>query len=55
MTIVYSYFENRKLIAIIMKSAPRLNFLNHLRSGDIWVTGSRPFKDFDEYLLPTDT
>lgn len=28
---------------------------NHLRSGDIWVTGSRQFKDFDEYLLPTDT
>jgi hypothetical protein len=23
-----------------------------LRSGDIWVHGSRQFKDFDEYLLP---
>lgn len=30
-----------------------LSELNHaLRSGDIWVQGSRQFKDFDEYLLP---
>jgi len=27
---------------------------NSLRSGDIWVQGSRQFKDFDEYLLPVD-
>ncbi len=26
---------------------------NALRSGDIWVQGSRQFKDFDEYLLPS--
>lgn len=25
---------------------------NALRSGDIWVLGSRQFKDFDDYLLP---
>lgn len=25
---------------------------NKLRSGDIWVQGSRQFKDFDEYLVP---
>jgi TnpA family transposase len=25
---------------------------NSLRSGDIWVQGSRQFKDFDAYLLP---
>jgi TnpA family transposase len=25
---------------------------NALRSGDIWIQGSRQFKDFDEYLLP---
>lgn len=25
---------------------------NSLRSGDIWVKGSRQFKDFEEYLLP---
>ena len=25
---------------------------NALRSGDIWVQGSRHFKDFEEYLLP---
>ena len=25
---------------------------NSLRSGDIWVQGSRQFRDFDEYLLP---
>jgi TnpA family transposase len=25
---------------------------NALRSGDIWVKGSRQFRDFDEYLLP---
>jgi TnpA family transposase len=28
---------------------------NALRSGDIWVQGSRQFKDFDEYLLPAET
>ncbi len=27
---------------------------NSLRSGDIWVQGSRQFRDFDEYLLPAD-
>ena len=27
---------------------------NALRSGDIWVQGSRQFKDFEEYLLPAD-
>ncbi len=27
---------------------------NALRSGDIWVKGSRQFKDFEEYLLPVD-
>ncbi|MBP0633660.1 Tn3 family transposase [Cupriavidus sp. AcVe19-1a] len=27
---------------------------NRLRSGDIWVEGSRQFKDFEEYLLPTE-
>ncbi|AOM14333.1 transposase for transposon (plasmid) [Bacillus thuringiensis Bt18247] len=25
---------------------------NHLRSGDMWVVGSRQYKDFEEYLLP---
>jgi TnpA family transposase len=30
-----------------------LSELNHaLRSGDVWVQGSRQFKDFEEYLLP---
>lgn len=28
---------------------------NSLRSGDIWVEGSRQFKDFDAYLLPAET
>lgn len=27
---------------------------NSLRSGDIWVQGSRQFKDFDEYLIPVE-
>lgn len=27
---------------------------NALRSGDIWVQGSRQFKDFEEYLLPAE-
>lgn len=27
---------------------------NALRSGDIWVQGSRQFKDFDEYLVPVE-
>ena len=28
---------------------------NALRSSDIWVEGSRQFKDFEEYLLPVQT
>jgi len=27
---------------------------NSLRSGDIWVEGPRQFKDFDEYLVPSE-
>ena len=27
---------------------------NSLRSGDVWVQGSRQFKNFDEYLVPID-
>ena len=27
---------------------------NALRSGDVWVHGSRQFKDFDEYLVPVE-
>jgi TnpA family transposase len=27
---------------------------NALRSGDVWVQGSRQFKDFNEYLVPTE-
>lgn len=27
---------------------------NALRSGDVWVHGSRQFKDFDEYLVPAE-
>ena len=27
---------------------------NALRSGDVWVEGSRQFKDFDEYLVPVE-
>ncbi len=27
---------------------------NKLRSGDVWVQGSRQFKDFDEYLVPVE-
>ncbi len=28
---------------------------NALRSGDLWVVGSRQFRDFEEYLLPAET
>ena len=28
---------------------------NSLRSGDMWVEGSRQFKDFEEYLVPANT
>ena len=27
---------------------------NALRSGDIWVQGSRQFKDFEDYLIPAE-
>jgi hypothetical protein len=27
---------------------------NALRSGDMWVLGSRQFKDFEEYLVPAE-
>jgi TnpA family transposase len=32
----------------------RSELKNSLRSGDIWVQGSRQFKDFDEYLMPAE-
>jgi hypothetical protein len=25
---------------------------NTLRAGDVWVSGSRQFKDFEDYLIP---
>jgi hypothetical protein len=25
---------------------------NHLRAGDVWVSGSRQFREFDDYLIP---
>ncbi|WP_420820972.1 Tn3 family transposase [Shimazuella alba] len=28
---------------------------NHLRSGDMWVVGSRQYKDFEDYLLTPET
>ncbi|MDI3212536.1 hypothetical protein [Arthrobacter sp. AL12] len=28
---------------------------NALSSGDMWVTGPRQFRDFDDYLLPAPT
>jgi TnpA family transposase len=28
---------------------------NSLRSGDVWVPGSRRYRDFEDYLLPRDT
>ncbi len=28
---------------------------NALRSGDLWVVGSRQFRDFEEYLLSAET
>ena len=33
------------------QSEPRLELKNGLRAGDVWVPGSRQFKDFEEYLL----
>ncbi|WP_425292541.1 hypothetical protein [Citrobacter freundii] len=34
--------------------APLSELKNALRSGDIWVKGSRQFRDFDDYLLPAE-
>ena len=31
-----------------------LELKNKLRSGDVWVQGSRQFKDFNEYLVPSE-
>jgi hypothetical protein len=28
---------------------------DRLRAGDIWVTGSRQYRDFETYLIPTAT
>ena len=38
-------------IAAITSFVPSAELKNALRSGDIWVQGSRQFKDFDEYLV----
>lgn len=42
---------NRRFYELCVLSELR----NALRSGDIWVRGSRQFKDFDDYLLPIST
>jgi hypothetical protein len=28
---------------------------DRLRAGDIWVTGSRQYRDFETYLIPAET
>ena len=37
-----------------MNYVPWPNSKNALRSGDMWVLGSRQFKDFEEYLVPAE-
>lgn len=36
------------------ESVSEAELKNALRSGDIWVKGSRQFRDFDDYLLPAE-
>lgn len=39
---------NRKFYELCLFSELK----NHLRSGDLWVKGSRQYKDFEDYLVP---
>ena len=39
---------NRKFYELCLFSELK----NHLRSGDLWVKGSRQYKDFEDYLIP---
>jgi hypothetical protein len=39
---------NRKFYELCLFSELK----NHLRSGDLWVQGSRQYKDFEDYLIP---
>ena len=45
----------RRSTAASMNCASCPSLRNALRSGDLWVVGSRQFKDFEEYLLPPQT
>ena len=41
--------EKKDKLLLILKLS---ELKNSLRSGDIWVQGSRQFKDFEDYLVP---
>jgi len=47
--------ENNQLDRQFYEFALLSELKNALRSGDIWVVGSRKYKDFDEYLLDQET
>lgn len=36
----------------LYEMAALIELRNSPRSGDVWVPGSRQFKDFEDYLLP---
>ena len=48
-------FTNEGVHRIYYEICVLCELKNALRSGDIWVQGSRQYKDFDEYLIPTET
>jgi hypothetical protein len=43
-----------RMIGALFNRAKRRHVEEFQQSGDIWVQGSRQFKDFDEYLIPSE-
>lgn len=48
----YVYDEDGSINRKYYELAAMTELKNHIRSGDVWVVGSRLHKDFDEYLVP---
>lgn len=48
------YYEDGNINRKYYELAALTELKNHIRSGDIWVVGSRLHKDFEEYLVSKD-
>jgi hypothetical protein len=43
--------QRGRLLSQVLRTVRHAELKNALRAGDVWVAGSRQFRDFDEYLI----